>query len=181
MRRTPGTPADQLALLRGIDETSLPHLVADILHFCRNHRDVAVVDSPGDGRRGISSKAPDGANHQTPCRFHLDVTGAVGCAATISRSRGVGEGNGHHEPPGPSRGCVPGLAGVVCREPGTNICRQARVPASGLGLTVQHVHVALCVTHGANVGEKVTRKAPLHIARNSSVALGAWLQLPRAV
>jgi hypothetical protein len=36
MRRTPGTPAEKLVLLRGIDETSLPHLLADILYFCHS-------------------------------------------------------------------------------------------------------------------------------------------------
>ena len=36
MRRTPGTPTDTVALLSGIDETSLRHLVADILYFYRS-------------------------------------------------------------------------------------------------------------------------------------------------
>jgi hypothetical protein len=35
MRRTPGTPSEKLALLRGVDETSLPHLIADVLP-CRS-------------------------------------------------------------------------------------------------------------------------------------------------
>ena len=63
MRRTPGTPVEKLALLGGLDETSLPHLVADVLYFCRNHRNVVIVDGPGDGRRDISSTRPDGAKH----------------------------------------------------------------------------------------------------------------------
>lgn len=82
MRRTPGTPSEKLALLSGIDETSLPHLVADILYFCRSHRNVTVVDGPGDGRRDISSTTPDGAQHLTQCKFHGDVTAAVGARET---------------------------------------------------------------------------------------------------
>lgn len=82
MRRTPGTPAEKLALLGGLDETSLPHLVADVLYFCRNHRNVAVVDGPGDGRRDISSTRPDGAKHLTQCKFHGDVTAKVGARET---------------------------------------------------------------------------------------------------
>jgi hypothetical protein len=77
MRRTPGTPAEKLALLRGVDETSLPHLVADVLYFCRNHRNVVVTDGPGDGRRDVSSQTPDSAKHLAQCRFHVDVTAAV--------------------------------------------------------------------------------------------------------
>jgi hypothetical protein len=77
MRRAPGTPAEKLALLRGINETSLPHLVADVLYFCRNHRNVLVVDGPGDGRRDVSSTTPDGDKHLAQCKFHIDVTAAV--------------------------------------------------------------------------------------------------------
>ena len=82
MRPTPGTPAEKLAMLRGIDETALPHLVADVLRFCRNHRNVAVVDGPGGGRRDVSSTTPDGAKHVTQCKFHGDVTAAVGARET---------------------------------------------------------------------------------------------------
>lgn len=82
MRRTPGTPDEKLAMLRGIDEASLPHLVADILYFCRSHRSVTVVDGPGDGRRDISSKTSDGTKHVTQCKFHGDVTAAVGARET---------------------------------------------------------------------------------------------------
>ena len=82
MRRTPGTPDKKLAMLRGIDEASLPHLVADILYFCRGHRSVTVVDGPGDGRRDISSKTSDGTKHVTQCKFHGDVTAAVGARET---------------------------------------------------------------------------------------------------
>jgi hypothetical protein len=82
MRRTPGTPAEKLVLLRGIDETSLPHLVADILYFCRSHRRVTVVDGPGDGRRDVSSTTPDGTAHLAQCKFHGDVTTAVGARET---------------------------------------------------------------------------------------------------
>ena len=82
MRRTPGTPAEKLAMLRGIDEASLPHMVADILYFCRSHRSVTVVDGPGDGRRDISSTMPDGTKHVTQCKFHGDMTAAVGARET---------------------------------------------------------------------------------------------------
>jgi hypothetical protein len=47
MRRTPGTPGERLALLCGVVETSLPHVVADVLYLCRNHRNVLMVDGPG--------------------------------------------------------------------------------------------------------------------------------------
>jgi len=69
-------------MLSGVDEKSLPHLVADILYFCRNHRNVVVTDGPGDGRRDVSSRTPDSAKHLAQCKFHVDVTAAVGARET---------------------------------------------------------------------------------------------------
>lgn len=43
---------------------------------------MAVVDGPGDGRSDVSSTTPDGTAHLAQCRFHRDVTAAVGARET---------------------------------------------------------------------------------------------------
>lgn len=82
MARVPGTPNEKLALLSTIDQTTLPHLVGDILYFVYNHRDIKVVDGPGDGKRDVHSVKPDGTRHITQCKYHENVQTTVSSSET---------------------------------------------------------------------------------------------------
>jgi hypothetical protein len=77
MTRIPGSPEEKLALLSGIDQRTLPHLVGDILYFSFNHRNIRVMDGPGDGKRDIHSVQPDGTRHIAQCKFHANTNATV--------------------------------------------------------------------------------------------------------
>lgn len=82
MSRIPGSPQDKLALLQNLDQEKFPHLVGDILFYVHNHRDVKIVDGPGDGRRDLFSKTSDGSVHLTQCKFHKNSEVSVSSRET---------------------------------------------------------------------------------------------------
>lgn len=82
MPRSPGPPVEKEQLLASLDAASLPHLVADILAINYRHREVRVVDGPGDGRRDVHSVTPDGHRCVTQCKFHRDPTRSVSSRET---------------------------------------------------------------------------------------------------
>lgn len=77
MTRIAGTPEEKLALLARIDQKTLPHLVGDVLFFLRNHKDVKVVDGPGDGKRDVHSVTPNDTRHITQCKYHQNTSASV--------------------------------------------------------------------------------------------------------
>ncbi len=72
MAKIPGTPEEKLALLSGINQNTLPHLVGDIVYFVYGHNEVRVVDGPGDGKRDVHSRMPSGKRHIAQCKYHAD-------------------------------------------------------------------------------------------------------------
>jgi hypothetical protein len=70
MSRVPGSPTEKLEFLKGIDAQTLPYLIGDILYFIHNHKQVRVVDGPGDGRRDIHSVLSNGEKHIAQCKYH---------------------------------------------------------------------------------------------------------------
>lgn len=77
MARIPGPPEEKLALLSRIDFRTLPHLTGDILYFLHDHRDIRVVDGPGDGKRDVHSTRPDGSYFVTQCKYHEDTSASI--------------------------------------------------------------------------------------------------------
>lgn len=75
--RIAGKPNEKLKLLSKLDQTTLPHLVADILYFQLGHRNVHVVDGPGDGKRDIDSVRPDSIQHLAQCKYHEEVNSSI--------------------------------------------------------------------------------------------------------
>jgi hypothetical protein len=82
MAHLPGSPDEKRSLLSVLDEQQFPYLVADFLVLAKGHRNVRVVDGPGDGRRDIHSQTADGAPFLTQCKFHRDVSAVVGSRET---------------------------------------------------------------------------------------------------
>lgn len=82
MTRIAGDPAEKLRLATTIDHNTLPHLVADILYFLYGHKEVCVVDGPGDGKRDVHSVQPNGVRHITQCKYHKSPNHAVGSDET---------------------------------------------------------------------------------------------------
>lgn len=77
MTRIAGTPTEKLTFLSTLDPNILPHLVADILYFLYEHKEVRVVDGPGDGKRDVHSVQPNGARHISQCKYHQNTNVAV--------------------------------------------------------------------------------------------------------
>lgn len=82
MAKVPGSPEEKLTLLSGINQNSLPHLVGDILYFIFEHTEIRVVDGPGDGKRDVHSRMPNGVGHISQCKYHTDPKLSVGTDET---------------------------------------------------------------------------------------------------
>ena len=82
MTRVPGRPAAKAMLLASLNQDDLPYLVADILALNYSHREIRVVDGPGDGRRDIHSKTRAGERCLTQCKFHQDPKKGVSSRET---------------------------------------------------------------------------------------------------
>lgn len=65
-----------------LNPKSLPMLAADILKWSLGHSDVRILDGPGDGRRDILSRTPDGELHLTQCKHHVDDSKSVSSRET---------------------------------------------------------------------------------------------------
>ena len=73
---------DLALLLRSVDQRTLPYLVGDVLFHSLGHRDVRIVDGPGDGRRDVHSVTSEGEKHVAQCKFHNDPSSTVGARET---------------------------------------------------------------------------------------------------
>ena len=69
MAKVPGDPNAKEQLVSGLTPKSFPHLVADILFHRLGHKDVRIVDGPGDGRRDVHSVFGR-KRHITQCKYH---------------------------------------------------------------------------------------------------------------
>ena len=70
MNHVAGTIKEKKKLLDKLTPKTFPYLVADILSYVFKHKNVRVVDGPGDGRRDIYSIFPDGKEGVTQCKHH---------------------------------------------------------------------------------------------------------------
>lgn len=82
MNRIPGQPNKKRKYLNDLDAKQLPFLIGDILFFIYNHTEIKVLDGPGDGKRDISSKTPEGKACITQCKFHNDFKTSVSSRET---------------------------------------------------------------------------------------------------
>jgi hypothetical protein len=82
MTRIAGSAEAKRKLLANLNPQSFPYLVGDLLYFHLGHRDVKVMDGPGDGKRDIHSITPNGDRFITQCKFHEDPDKSVGTAET---------------------------------------------------------------------------------------------------
>lgn len=80
--RLPGERNHKLKYLSTLSEETLPDLVCDVLHFCHGYSGLKVVDGPGDGRRDIRGKSPEGEDVVAQCKFHTKFGVAVGSRET---------------------------------------------------------------------------------------------------
>ncbi|WP_390630569.1 restriction endonuclease [Roseiconus lacunae] len=69
-------------LCGSLDPKSLPVLAADILKWSLGHSEVRILDGPGDGRRDILSRQPNGEQHLTQCKHHTDDSKSVASRET---------------------------------------------------------------------------------------------------
>jgi len=76
-------PEDVPRFLAGLNPESLARLAADI-RASRGHKQIKIVDGPGDGGRDIHSVDASGNKHITQCKYHEDLQRAA-------TSREVGE------------------------------------------------------------------------------------------
>jgi hypothetical protein len=76
--RVPGAKEKKVQLLQGLNESTFPYLVADILYFHLNHNSIKVTDGPGDGRRDIISHLQSGERAITQCKYHKDSDKSTG-------------------------------------------------------------------------------------------------------
>lgn len=74
MKRAAGTMKDKKNLLSALTPSTFPYLVADILSYVLGHKNVKVMDGPGDGRRDIHSVFLNGEPGITQCKHHSNET-----------------------------------------------------------------------------------------------------------
>gem|GEM_PF-3387606 len=82
MKRVPGKKTDKVKIFDNINENDFVNLVGDILFSQFNHKDVKVMDGPGDGKRDIYSINKHGEECLTQCKFHRDTGITVGSRET---------------------------------------------------------------------------------------------------
>jgi hypothetical protein len=82
MKRAPGLPEQKLSYLKNLDEDQFLFLVADILYFIFDHREVKILDGPGDGRRDIRSYNKERELCITQCKFHKNYDRSVSSRET---------------------------------------------------------------------------------------------------
>lgn len=76
--RTPGRNEEKRKLLQSLTPTDFPSLIGDILYFSKGHRQVRIMDGPGDGCRDIKSVDKDGISVLTQCKFVGDPMKTIG-------------------------------------------------------------------------------------------------------
>lgn len=76
--RIPGKDDEKRKLLTSLDPADFPALVGDILYFSKGHRQVKVMDGPGDGCRDIQSVDKDKSAVITQCKCFADPEKLVG-------------------------------------------------------------------------------------------------------
>lgn len=76
--RTPGRDELKRQLLASLSPADFPSLVADILYFSKGHRQIRIMDGPGDGCRDIQSADKDDIAVLTQCKCFEDPNKSVG-------------------------------------------------------------------------------------------------------
>jgi hypothetical protein len=79
--RTPGRDELKRQLLASLSPADFPSLVGDILYFSKGHRQIRIMDGPGDGCRDIQSADKDEIAVITQCKCFEDPNKSVGSPA----------------------------------------------------------------------------------------------------
>ncbi|MTI48074.1 MAG: restriction endonuclease [Firmicutes bacterium] len=82
LMRKLGKSSEKLEHFNSIDEKEFVDLVADILYVCLRHRNVKIMDGPGDGTRDIYSIDRKGNECITQCKYHKDYNKSVSSPET---------------------------------------------------------------------------------------------------
>lgn len=69
MKRVSGQPTKKKHYLKKLNEDLFLFLMADILCFVYNHKEIKILDGPGDGKRDIQSLNTKGELCITQCKF----------------------------------------------------------------------------------------------------------------